>query len=220
MRAPILQPQRNVSEDAAAWHRHEPQVSVRSITASGLPNESWMQSTSRIVVSHAPPESYAPMARALLNRLGYELLLPEEFEERAHAQELERPDVRIVDERQLAEVPDELEPTPIVVLSGELLIHRLKRQIDVAGAGEYVGEMMLLDAKPRSASVRARRACMASTLTTRRKTVERAATVVRSLRLRAAFSVSSSSGNTGRPFRNRARFFPCDVFGALRTGSA
>lgn len=90
-----------------------------SITASGLPNDSWMQTHSRIVVSHAPPESYAPMARALLQRLGYELLSPEEFEELAEAQQPKRPDVRIVDERQLGEVPDELEPTPIVVLSGE-----------------------------------------------------------------------------------------------------
>ena len=38
----------------------------------------------------------------------------------AEERDLARPDVRIVDERQLAEVPDELEPAPIVVLSGEL----------------------------------------------------------------------------------------------------
>jgi hypothetical protein len=60
------------------------------------------------------------MARVLLAKLGYEILLPEEFEAMAEAKDLDRPDVRIVDERQLAEVPDEYEPTPIVVLSGEL----------------------------------------------------------------------------------------------------
>jgi hypothetical protein len=60
------------------------------------------------------------MARVLLAKLGYEILLPEEFEALAEAEDRDRPDVRIVDERQLAEVPDEYEPTPIVVLSGEL----------------------------------------------------------------------------------------------------
>ena len=60
------------------------------------------------------------MARLLLAKLGYELLLPEEFDAMAEARDLDRPDVRIVDERQLGEVPDEYEPTPIVVLSGEL----------------------------------------------------------------------------------------------------
>ena len=60
------------------------------------------------------------MARVLLAKLGYEFLLPEEFEAIAETDDLARADVRIVDERQLAEVPDEYEPTPIVVLSGEL----------------------------------------------------------------------------------------------------
>jgi hypothetical protein len=60
------------------------------------------------------------MARVLLARLGYEILLPEEFEAVAEARDWDRPDIRIVDERQLGEVPDEFEPTPIVVLSGEL----------------------------------------------------------------------------------------------------
>ena len=78
-----------------------------------------MDAAPRILVSHAAPEAYAPMARALMAKLGYEIVLPEEFEAIAEANDLERPAVRIVDERQLAEVPDEFDPAPIVVLSGE-----------------------------------------------------------------------------------------------------
>lgn len=71
----------------------------------------------RFLLSHAPPEAYAPMTRAILAKLGYAILLPEEFEQVAGEAEV-RPVVRIVDERQLAEVPDESDPLPIIVLSG------------------------------------------------------------------------------------------------------
>ena len=85
-----------------------------------MPILAGMRSTPRVVVSHAPAESYAPMAQVLLARLGYDVLTPEDFEALAEAEDWPRPDVRIVDERQLAEVPDDYEPAPIVVLSGEL----------------------------------------------------------------------------------------------------
>lgn len=72
----------------------------------------------RILVSHAPPEAYAAMTRPILAKLGYVILLPEEFE----AVTQDAPDVRaalrIVDERQLAEVPDDPSNTPILVLTG------------------------------------------------------------------------------------------------------
>lgn len=71
----------------------------------------------RILLSHAPSEAYAPMTRAILAKLGYAILLPEEFEEIAGADAV-RPVMRLVDERQLAEVPEEPDPLPIIVLAG------------------------------------------------------------------------------------------------------
>lgn len=72
----------------------------------------------RILVSHAAPEAYAPMTRAILTKLGYAILMPEEFESLAADAGIERPAVRIVDERNLAEVPEEAEPVPIIVICG------------------------------------------------------------------------------------------------------
>ena len=69
-------------------------------------------------MSHAAPEAYAPMTRAILAKLGYTILLPEEFETIAGEAGLERPAVRIVDERQIAELPDEFDAVPVVVLTG------------------------------------------------------------------------------------------------------
>lgn len=71
----------------------------------------------RILVSHAPPEAYAPMTRPILAKLGYAILLPEEFEAVAGDPPV-RPAVRIVDERQLAEVPEDADHLPIIVLTG------------------------------------------------------------------------------------------------------
>lgn len=70
-----------------------------------------------ILVSHAAPEAYAPMTRAILAKLGYAILLPEELE-RVTGDAPVRPTLRIVDERQLGEVPDEPDGVPIVVLTG------------------------------------------------------------------------------------------------------
>jgi hypothetical protein len=71
----------------------------------------------RFLLSHAPTEAYAPMTRAILAKLGYAILLPEEFERVAGEADV-RPVLRIVDERQLAEVPEETDPLPIIVLAG------------------------------------------------------------------------------------------------------
>jgi hypothetical protein len=71
----------------------------------------------RFLLSHAPSEAYAPMTRAILAKLGYAVLVPEEFERVAGEAEV-RPVLRIVDERQLAEVPEEQDPLPIIVLAG------------------------------------------------------------------------------------------------------
>lgn len=71
----------------------------------------------QILLSHAPPEAYAPMTRAILAKLGYAILVPNEYEAVVGEANV-RPLIRIVDERQLAEVPDEGDSIPIIVISG------------------------------------------------------------------------------------------------------
>ena len=73
----------------------------------------------RVLVTHAPPEALAPITRVILGRLGYAILTPEEFEPLAQSMDHARPDLRIVDERSLADVPEEGGPAvPIIVLTG------------------------------------------------------------------------------------------------------
>ena len=73
----------------------------------------------RLLVTLAPPEAYAPMARAILAKLGYQIVEPDEWPAAAAERGLECPDLRLVDERSLAEVEDEEDPpVPIVVLCG------------------------------------------------------------------------------------------------------
>lgn len=73
----------------------------------------------RILLTHAAPEAFTEMSRTILNKLGYALVTPEEF--RACAESMGRgvPDLRIVDERSLAEVPEDGFPSvPLIVLTG------------------------------------------------------------------------------------------------------
>lgn len=72
----------------------------------------------RILVSHAPPEAYAAMTRPILAKLGYAILLPEEFEAVIEEAPGVTAALRIVDERQLAEVPDDPSNVPLIVLTG------------------------------------------------------------------------------------------------------
>jgi hypothetical protein len=73
----------------------------------------------RLLVTHAAPEAYAPMARAILTRLGYRIVEPDEWPAVAAELDLERPHLRLVDERSLADVEDDEDPpVPIVVLCG------------------------------------------------------------------------------------------------------
>jgi len=73
----------------------------------------------RLLVTHAGPEAYAPMARVILAKLGYKIVEPDEFAEAAAELGLERPHLRLVDERTLADVEAEEDPpVPIVVLCG------------------------------------------------------------------------------------------------------
>jgi hypothetical protein len=71
-----------------------------------------------IIVSHAAPDAYAPMTRPILAKLGYAILLPEEHESLRGVRDLTPPILRIVDERQLAEIADESPPLPLIVLTG------------------------------------------------------------------------------------------------------
>jgi hypothetical protein len=76
----------------------------------------------RRLVAYAPKHAFVDKAVSILARLGYRILTSEEFSQQAEDDELAppRPDLYIVDERRLAEVPeDEGEsPIPIIVISG------------------------------------------------------------------------------------------------------
>ena len=70
----------------------------------------------RILLNHAPPEAFAPLTLSMLAKLGYAIVNETEFAERG---ELGRAELRIVDERSLAEVPEGAGTAiPIVVLTG------------------------------------------------------------------------------------------------------
>ena len=73
----------------------------------------------RVVLAYTTEESFAPMSRAILAKLGYTILTPEEFENIAEPSDRDRPDLRIVDERSLPEVPEDGDGSvPIIVLTG------------------------------------------------------------------------------------------------------
>jgi PilZ domain len=71
----------------------------------------------RVLLSHAGPEAFAPMTRVILGKLGYLILLPQEFESIEHL-EGTRPLVRLLDERQLGELPDDGDGVPVIVITG------------------------------------------------------------------------------------------------------
>lgn len=74
------------------------------------------QQSHRVLLTHAPPEAFAPLTLSMLAKLGYAIMSETEFADRGG---LERPELRIVDERSLAEVPEGSGSTlPIVVLTG------------------------------------------------------------------------------------------------------
>jgi hypothetical protein len=70
-----------------------------------------------VLISHAGPEAYAPMTRVILAKLGYLILLPEEIESISDLAGA-RPLLRLLDERQYAEIPDDGDGIPIVLLTG------------------------------------------------------------------------------------------------------
>ena len=73
----------------------------------------------RVLVTHSAPEALAPITRVILGKLGYAILTPDEFESLAQSMDRVRPDLRIVDERYLGEVPDQDgSAVPIIALTG------------------------------------------------------------------------------------------------------
>ncbi len=73
----------------------------------------------RVLVMYAAPEAFAPRTRLLFQKLGYAIVDPDELSALMASGDCERPDLRIVDERSLGEVPEDSGPqVPIVVLSG------------------------------------------------------------------------------------------------------
>ena len=77
------------------------------------------ESASRIILAHAGREAFSDMSRSILSKLGYVIVPPEEFDACAESLGRDRPDLRIVDERSIAEVPDDAYSTvPIILLTG------------------------------------------------------------------------------------------------------
>jgi hypothetical protein len=77
------------------------------------------ESPSRIILAHAGREAFSEMSRSILSKLGYVIVPPEDFDACAESLGRDCPDLRIVDERSIAEVPDDAYSTvPIIVLTG------------------------------------------------------------------------------------------------------
>ncbi len=70
----------------------------------------------RVVLSRARAESFAPLARLLLGKLGYLILLPEEIEEIEGAESL-RPALVLLEEEQLEVAVARGEAVPILLLT-------------------------------------------------------------------------------------------------------
>ncbi len=78
------------------------------------------ENSRRTLVCHASEDAFAEWTCPIMKRLGYAMLTPEEFEELAAASEdLVRADLRIVDERNLGEVPEDGGvAAPLIVITG------------------------------------------------------------------------------------------------------
>jgi hypothetical protein len=73
-----------------------------------------------LIVSYARSEAYVPLARVILARMGYSIVSAEEWEDLPTADRDRTPDLRIVDERRLGEIPEDegLSEVPMIVLTG------------------------------------------------------------------------------------------------------
>jgi hypothetical protein len=74
----------------------------------------------RVIAAYARPEAFAPHVRTILARMGYVIVPAEELESVPDWVPDSHPVLRIVDERQLASVPEDETgtPVPMIVLTG------------------------------------------------------------------------------------------------------
>ena len=73
----------------------------------------------RLMVVHAAPGAIAPITRVILAKLGYVIVTPEEFESLGSEIVRRGPELRIVDERNLVDIPeDKGAQVPVLVLTG------------------------------------------------------------------------------------------------------
>jgi hypothetical protein len=73
-----------------------------------------------LIISYARSEAYVPLARVILARMGYSIVPAEEWEDLPNDDRVRTPDLRIVDERRLDEIPEdgEFSEVPIILLTG------------------------------------------------------------------------------------------------------
>jgi hypothetical protein len=73
-----------------------------------------------LIVSYARAEAYVPLTRVILAKMGYSIVSAEEWEDLPTADSDRTPDLRIVDERRLGEIPEDegLSEVPMIVLTG------------------------------------------------------------------------------------------------------
>jgi hypothetical protein len=74
----------------------------------------------RLILSYAGSEAYVPLARVILAKMGYSIVPAEEWEDLPAGDRERTPDLRIVEERRLGEIPEDtgLSEIPIIVLTG------------------------------------------------------------------------------------------------------
>jgi len=74
----------------------------------------------RLILSFARPDAYVPMARAILGRMGYAIVSPEEWQE-SEALAARSPELAVVEERRLAELPDgpPFAALPLILISAK-----------------------------------------------------------------------------------------------------
>ena len=80
-----------------------------------------MDAADRVLVTHAAPEAFAPTTREMLEKLGYRIVESEDYEKSREEGGKASALLRLVDERRLAEVPDEGPSSlPIIMLTGRV----------------------------------------------------------------------------------------------------
>jgi hypothetical protein len=73
----------------------------------------------RLIVTYASHDSFGPSCLVILAKLGYWIVPPEEFEVLAEEMDRDQPDLRIVDERSLSDLPEDgRTPVPVIVTTG------------------------------------------------------------------------------------------------------